>query len=385
MNNNNSLVFFIDDKLGGVSSLNYNLIKKIPEGVRPLVIHTDNVQDTMTRAGIDYPGCDQLYFKTDHFEHRMLALKRLHSMVPQQVGALVLNYGTEMTMLDHFPVKQTTYQLIHDNYNLNLAKKYGHVVDVFICHNTYIQEQLHQIFPNRKNDVYYLPHGIEIPKKTRKSGEANKPLRLLFLGRMNPSKGIFDLPVIDDMLQKNGVKVEWGCVGSGPELEALKKIWQPDYVSYFSPETNAEVMDLIVGYDVFVLPTKFEGSPVSLLETMGTGLVPVISKLPGGIMDVVDSNIGFTPDVDDNSSFAQAIIKLNNDRELLEKLSVNCRNRIEEKFNLSETAKRYHDLFSKFSELYKVKHLHKKRTGFRLDHPLIPASLTGFIRKKLLR
>ncbi len=46
-------------------------------------------------------------------------------------------------------------------------------------------------------------------------------------------------------------------------------------------------------HDVFVLPTQFEGSPVSLLETMSAGLVPVITDLPGGIREIVEPAVGF--------------------------------------------------------------------------------------------
>lgn len=377
----NEIVFCIDDKLGGVSSLNLNLIKKMPLDKRPLVIHIDNVHDTLARAGIDYPGCSQQFFITDNFEHRLKALSRLHGMVPKQQGALVLNYGTEMTMLDHFPVLQTTYQLIHDNYNLDLAIKYGHVVDVFICHNTYIQKQLIAAFPERTNDIHYLPHGIELPKKFRKSRNADEPLRLLFLGRMNKAKGIFDLPIIDEILKKNNVIVQWGCIGAGPELETLKRNWHSGNVEYYSPISNDEVMDLISNYDVFVLPTKFEGSPVSLLETMGVGLVPVISRLPGGITDIVDASVGFTPKVDDNDSFAKAIIQLHNDRALLNQLSENCKNVIRKRFNLSDTAVAYHNLFYRYRELKKHNVLSKKRTGSRLDHPLFPSFFTNVIRR----
>ncbi len=379
----NQLTFFIDDKLGGVTSLNFNLIKKKPQNLRPLVIHIDNRHDKMTRAGIDYPGCDQRYFITDDHEHRMNALKRLHKLVPENPGALILNYGTEMTMLDHFPVLQTTYQLVHDDYNLNLAKKYGHLIDVFICHNTHMQKRLLEILPNKSNRIFYLPHGIELPSRYREAQAPEKPLRLLFLGRMNRSKGIFDLPQIDEILRNNKVNVEWGCIGAGPELQSLKDSWKNDKVRYFSPETNAEVMDLISSYDVFVLPTKFEGSPVSLLETMAVGLVPVISKLEGGITDIVDSSVGFTPGVNDNQTFAESIIKLDNDRNLLETLSKRCRNVIIEKFDLSKTAEKYHELFGRYEEFYTQKIIQRKRTGFRLDHPMIPSIFTKTIRKNL--
>ena len=133
--------------------------------------------------------------------------------------------------------------------------------------------------------------------------------------------------------------------------------------------------------DVFVLPTKFEGSPVSLIEAMSVGLVPVISDLPGGITDIVKEDIGFRIPIDDNKGFAAAIIKLDKDRTLLEQLSVNCRNKIIEQYDVKKTAVPYHELFSKYKELYKKKQLKKMKVGARLDQPFIPSFVTSFIRK----
>ncbi len=87
-----------------------------------------------------------------------------------------------------------------------------------------------------------------------------------------------------------------------------------DAVKFLSPPSNQEVLALCSERDVFVLPTKFEGSPVSLLETMSVGLVPVITKLPGGITDIVSPEIGFMIGMDDIDGFANTIEKLYNDR-----------------------------------------------------------------------
>lgn len=377
------IIYCIDNKLGGVSSLNYNLSANCNNSnTKQTVLHISCKEWEMSNADLNFPVDENLYFNYSASNNYYHTLKRLHQLIPDEEGALVVNYDTEMAMLDHYPVKQTVYQLVHDSYNAGIAKKYGHVVDTFICHNSAICSELKTHFANRHNDIHFLPHGVNIPSVHRQTNVNAKVIQLIFLGRMAQTKGIFDLPVISDHLRNQGVKFEWTCIGNGPELEKLKKCWgNNDTVRFCQPATNDEVLKICAGMDVFVLPTKFEGSPVSLIEAMSVGLVPVISDLPGGITDIVSEDIGFRIPVDDNKGFADAIIKLDRNRPLLDMLSVNCRNRIIEQYDVKKTAIPYHELFSKYKELYKKKELKKLKVGARLDQAFIPSFATKMIRK----
>lgn len=362
--------------------MNFNLTANPKNNlIEQWVIHLDEDDAPWTKAFIKYPVAKELYFKFSTQDNSYYLLKKLRKLIPDEPGALVLNYELEMSMLDHYKVSQTTYQLIHDDYNIKLAKKYGHLSDVFICHNSVIYEKLLNLFPDRHEHIFYLPHGVPVPKKFREPTSEKKALQLLFLGRMAVSKGVFDLPLINDLLREKGVKFEWTCIGGGPELEKLKSLWNPaDKVIFLTPDSNEQVMEICVGKDVFVLPTKFEGSPVSLLETMSAGLVPVITDLPGGITDIVNDDIGFKIPMGDNNAFASAIWELYNDRNLLNRLSSNCRDKITKYFDVTITAAKYHELFSKYAHFYREKKLMKKKIGARLDHPLISQRVTKLVR-----
>jgi glycosyltransferase involved in cell wall biosynthesis len=376
------ITYCIDNKLGGVTSLNYNLIANSTNpATKQQVIHIDLVESQMTRANLKFPVDQQQTLIFSENENYYSVVEKLRRLIPDQEGVLVLNYDTEMAMLDHYPVKQTTYQLVHDEYNIGLARKFEHVVDVFICHNTVIYDELSQLLPHRRKNIVYLPHGVPVPATHRQAKSAG-PLKLVFLGRMTAAKGIFDLPVISEMLRKAAIEFEWICIGNGPELDALKHAWNPlDKVLFASPPSAAEVTALCATGDIFVLPTKFEGSPVSLIETMSVGLVPVVSAIPGGITDIVKSDIGYAVAVDDNEGFANAIVALYQNRSRLNTLSINCRNKIIEAFDVKSTAKRYHDVFDRYAEFHRVKTLKKQKLGSRLDHPSFPSFMTRFFRR----
>ena len=163
--------------------------------------------------------------------------------------------------------------------------------------------------------------------------------------------------------------------------EALKMIWKKsDNVEYYQPINNEGVMKIAAGMDLFVLPTKFEGTPVSLLETMSVGLIPVVSDLPGGIRDIINEDIGFKIPVDDNRGFARAISKLNYDRDMLERLSSNCRTLVISRYDIKKTASAYHTLFALYREYYRPKKLQRIKVGARLDQRFIPSFATKFVR-----
>ena len=377
------VIYFIDDKMGGIASLNDNLIRN-KNADEQTVILIDKKESTYTHNTIQFKAGEVIHFRYSDEENFYRVIKRLRKLVPDQEGAIIMNDIVEMQMLDHFPVKFTTYQLVHDEYNFQLALRYAHIVDIFIAHSHHFYEQLLAALPQRKEQLFYLPHGVAVPVQYRQPSAEKQPVKLLFLGRMNSKKGIFDLPVIAGWLQQWNIPYQFTCIGNGPELPALKDAWKNDpHVGFLSPDSNEEVIKLCAAHDIYVLPTKFEGSPVALLETMSTGLVPVVTDLPGGIREIVTEDIGFRITEGDNRGFAEKIALLSNDRERLNRLSMNARNKIIEQFDVKKTSAAYHHLFDGYARFFKTKQLQKRKIGSRLDQPFMPSYVTSLLRKTI--
>jgi glycosyltransferase involved in cell wall biosynthesis len=378
-----TVTYFIDNKMGGIASLNFNLINnKLSATREQLVILIDKTDTHFTKSNLNFGADRQILFSYSGSMNAYEVIRRLHKLVPDGPGALVLNDILEMQMLDHYISSKTTYQIVHDQYNFDLAMTYPNVVDVFIAHSRHFYELLKENLPGRTDRIFYLPHGVTIPMQFRTPITRSQPIRLLFLGRINRNKGIYDLPVITSWLRKWNVPYSFTCIGNGPELANLKDSWKEDSnVIFCSPKTNQEVIDLCVEHDVFVFPTRFEGTPVSLLETMSTGLVPVITDLEGGIREIVTDQIGFRIPMGDSERFAQCIKALYEDPAVLNELSLRCRKKVENEFNVVKTAQAYHSLFNAYSDFFSPKKVMKRKVGSRLDHPLIPSFVTSVIRK----
>ena len=97
---------------------------------------------------------------------------------------------------------------------------------------------------------------------------------------------------------------------------------------------------------IFVLPSFYEGLPMSLLETMSYGLVPVVTDV-GSIGEYVkDGENGLLLKVRDAQSIVEALDKLRSDGELLQRLSTNARQTISERFNPTEYIKKLNSIYA---------------------------------------
>ena len=117
--------------------------------------------------------------------------------------------------------------------------------------------------------------------------------------------------------------------------------------------SGAKKDEFLRSLDVLVMPTYFEGLPVSLLECMAYGVVPVITPV-GSIPDVVDSwdesrksnANGIFIKVKDEDTIVQAVTKLHEDRELLAHLSKNAIQTILNNFSTEKYVKNLNDIYA---------------------------------------
>ena len=98
---------------------------------------------------------------------------------------------------------------------------------------------------------------------------------------------------------------------------------------------------------LFVLPSQFEGLPISLLEAMGVGK-PVVASRVGGIPEVVTDGVeGFLTDPLDPAQFADRILALLKDPELHQRFSQNAARRVREHFSVQRMVERTEALYEK--------------------------------------
>ena len=176
-----------------------------------------------------------------------------------------------------------------------------------------------------------------------------RALILGYLGRIEPNKGMTELLAALKKLKAEGIKFKVRFAGKeqteGEYLPKFKEALGDDfeYCGLVSGEAKREFLDSL---DVFVMPTYFEGLPMSLLETMSYGVVPVVTEV-GSIPTVVkDGENGLFVKEKDVESICEALKKLDDDRSLLAKMSVEARRTIQENFSATKYVERLNEIYA---------------------------------------
>jgi glycosyltransferase involved in cell wall biosynthesis len=94
---------------------------------------------------------------------------------------------------------------------------------------------------------------------------------------------------------------------------------------------NHEVQRLMAESDISLLPSSFEGLPMSLLEAMAHGTVPVASHCRSGVDEIIrPGENGFLVPAGDIEGFADHIAQLHENPERMAKMAQSARQTIQQ-------------------------------------------------------
>lgn len=185
------------------------------------------------------------------------------------------------------------------------------------------------------------------PIRLRGEGE----LRLVYVGRLVDTKGIADTIECIGRLCAEGRKTRLTIVGSGPEEASLRSLVDQlglsERVSFAGALFGDAKDEIWRSSDVFAFPTFHnEGLPYSLLEAMAAGAVPVTTSV-GAIPDVLtDGEHGLIVPARDHEAITEAFKRLDDDRQLLDRLSHQGRERILSAYSVNRLAGDFRTLYT---------------------------------------
>lgn len=175
---------------------------------------------------------------------------------------------------------------------------------------------------------------------------------ILFAGRLAENKGIFELiEAFSRVRHLTSREIKLYLIGDGDEITIQKALQRIQMLKIENHVVFIRRVDDILNYlriaDLFVLPSYFEGLPLSLLEAMACGL-PVIASKVGGNIEVIKNGINglfIEPrNIDDLKGKIVWVIK---HRSELGAVGRNARLTVEKKFDLTLMTEKYAEIYQR--------------------------------------
>jgi glycosyltransferase involved in cell wall biosynthesis len=197
-----------------------------------------------------------------------------------------------------------------------------------------------------------IVYGVPVSERPRPA-RADGPLRIGYLGRVVEwQKRVSDLIRLLGALRERGVDYEFHLVGDGPDLDAWMVEAQAAGVAgtrlvVHGRQSMSWTESFLPTLDVSVLVSGWEGTSVAMLEAMGQGVVPCVTRVGSGVDEwVTDGVHGVVTPVGRPEIMAARLAELAADRGALERMGAAAHGRLtERRMGLSDGAARYAELF----------------------------------------
>ncbi len=143
------------------------------------------------------------------------------------------------------------------------------------------------VWPKAVDTVGYHPDNYSAEMRhTLTDGNPDAPL-LIYVGRMSAEKNLSILNDIMPTLRKKVPGARLAMVGAGPQLEQMKKEFDPAYTVFTGYMSGTPLAQAFASADVFAFPSLTETLGLVALESFASG-VPVVGARAGGIPFVIE-------------------------------------------------------------------------------------------------
>ena len=186
------------------------------------------------------------------------------------------------------------------------------------------------------------------PEGIRESlGFSNSDLVLLVMARLEPQKGHRILLQALSLLRAEFPSIRLICLGTGALKDELTKtardLGLEKIVRFVGFRSN--VGDWLAAVDIGVLPSFYEGLPLTAVETLAAGIPLVATAVDGTPEVVIDGETGHLVPPGDPAAMAEAIGRLARQPELRRKFALAGRDRVLKRFTVQRQVEQTSNLY----------------------------------------
>ncbi len=259
--------------------------------------------------------------------------------------SIIASLGLKTKLVETIHSTVLEFEKLHKNF-------IRYKVDKFVA----ISLKCRDIIENRlkvpPENIELIYNGINIEKFRASDRVINKTAdSVVIIGRLESVKdhsSLFDaFNLLIKKLENANIKIPTlYIIGDGTiknELEIkVRNLNLENYIKFLG--SRSDIPDILLKSDCFVLPSKWEGLSIALLEAIASG-IPVVATNVGSNYEIIeDGKNGFLVDKENPAQFADALFKVLSNSELRRKFSSYSRDKVNE-FNIKHTSEKYISMY----------------------------------------
>jgi len=371
---------------GGVHTVIKNIIHHAKsKHIEYHILYLNNT--AVTESVIPPEKINHSFIRFSKHNNLYTTLTKINSYITKKNAVLACHDWTELAMVAHLGLSYPVVFFMHGDYDYyyDTAVKNNCIISVFVAPTASIYNRLLTLLPNRKSDI--IQAFYPVPTHQTVLSEHKKLTCAYYVSNLSDeNKNFKAIPIIDKILVEQGVYVNWNIAGGGIKLSEFIESWEsydPSRIHFSGYLQQEELAQFIQSSSIFVLPSKVEGIPIALVESMKSGLIPIVNEWNDSVLEYITSGEnGFLIKGNNLNEFAEKIILLNNDRNLIKSMSEKVKASSKEQNAIDLSISKIENIFFSLSNL-SLKRKKQKLYGSRLDHPLIPNVFTKIVRRYL--
>lgn len=166
------------------------------------------------------------------------------------------------------------------------------------------------------------------------------------IARLAPQKNPMAILKTGARLQEKGHDVTVVIIGNGTLADECRAYIDRHDVDAHLLGFHPDALELLSDIGVFLLPSRFEGFPITILECLHLG-VPIVAYDVGGVSEsVIDDETGFVVEFGDLERFIDRVEQLVSNPQLREEMADRSRRLSKEQFTVDRMINEYEHIYA---------------------------------------
>ncbi|NPA90753.1 MAG: glycosyltransferase [Chloroflexi bacterium] len=321
--------------------------------------------DDLQRAGIPVVGLHARGHRDVRAWQRLVRLMREEQIRIVHTHLFVDGfYGRLAALWSKVPARIVTQQNAYDDPTRRLPRwqiwtnrALVPITQQFVAVSSVAAEYLQKVEWVPRSKIRVIPNAIEIPppvpeedvralRRAWAARDGQGPL-IGTVARLEPQKGLDVLIRAVALIRQDVPDVRCVIVGQGALREPLERLAETlgvrDRVIFAG--TRRDIPAVLAALDVFVLPSRFEGLSLALLEALAAAR-PVVATAVSGTVDVIQpGENGLLVPTEDPAALAHAVVQLLKQPHVARMLGEQGQKSVRSRYTIDRVAHQYMELY----------------------------------------